>query len=487
MKDTRTTFNVKVWNNRPLKRATGTHYQARWFLDGQEFNQTFTKAKAADSHRSMLVAAVGKGEAFAFITGLPLSHDKTAEALAEPAVKMQSAFDLATAFVDRKWDDAAATYRVDIAKAMMAFTVAMLTETPPARITGPMVRAALKNWQFTVTQRKNMPKSVAAIIDWVCEHTRPVADLNNADTFEEIFSKIVRKLDGKPMAESSYKRYRAIMNSFLAYSVRLKQLDANPLAAMEISDSKASRPTKAIVPVDKRRLTDQATAEALLSAVRRTSGNGEVLELAMEVMYRAGPRPEEIVALEVGDFIRAKTAGGWGELVLYEAAPETAKRWTDDGSRRQRRGLKGRARGERRRVPVHPVLERRLSDYIANKKLRPGQRMFSGLRGGELAYSVLDKALKRARREVLSEEQVASTLAKTLYDWRHLCLTNWLNRGIPPANVASWAGNSVPVLLATYVNVIDNEAVLRGLLDRMYDPLSGADGAGTPSADPGGG
>ena len=74
MKDTRTTFNVKVWNNRPLKRANGTHYQSRWFLDGKEFNQTFPKAKAADSHRSMLVAAVGKGEAFAFITGLPLSH-----------------------------------------------------------------------------------------------------------------------------------------------------------------------------------------------------------------------------------------------------------------------------------------------------------------------------------------------------------------------------------------------------------------------------
>lgn len=55
-----------------------------------------------------------------------------------------------------------------------------------------------------------------------------------------------------------------------------------------------------------------------------------------------------------------------------------------------------------------------------------------------------------------------------LYDWRHLCLTNWLNRGIRPANVAQWAGNSVQVLLATYVKVIDNEAVLRGLLDRRY-------------------
>ncbi|MEY9859311.1 integrase [Catenulispora sp. GAS73] len=126
-------------------------------------------------------------------------------------------------------------------------------------------------------------------------------------------------------------------------------------------------------------------------------------------------------------------------------------------------------------MPVHPVLEQKLSAYIVEKELKPGTRMFSGQRGGELAYSVLDKVLKRARQAVLSEEQVASALAKTLYDWRHLCLTNWLNRGIPPANVAQWVGNSVPVLFATYVNVIDNEAVLRGLLDRMYDLPVGAD------------
>ena len=42
-----------------------------------------------------------------------------------------------------------------------------------------------------------------------------------------------------------------------------------------------------------------------------------------------------------------------------------------------------------------------------------------------------------------------------MYDWRHLCLTNWLNGGIPPATVAPWVGNS--------------EEVLRGLLRGMYD------------------
>jgi hypothetical protein len=111
---------------------------------------------------------------------------------------------------------------------------------------------------------------------------------------------------------------------------------------------------------------------------------------------------------------------------------------------------------------------------IADEKLTPGSRLFSGQRGGEMAYSVLDKALKRAREGVLPAEQIDSDLVRTLYDWRHLCLTNWLNRGVPSATVAMWGGNSVPVLLAIHVNVVDNEAVLLRRLEGMYDDLPAA-------------
>jgi len=101
--------------------------------------------------------------------------------------------------------------------------------------------------------------------------------------------------------------------------------------------------------------------------------------------------------------------------------------------------------------------------------LKGKARLFSGQRGGELNYRMFDKSLKRAREAVMTPEQVQSALTRTLYDWRHLCLTNWLNRGVPPATVAMWAGNSVPVLLAIYVNVVDNEAVLLRRLEGMYD------------------
>ncbi|MEV6111237.1 hypothetical protein AB0L59_01665 [Streptomyces sp. NPDC052109] len=58
---------------------------------------------------------------------------------------------------------------------------------------------------------------------------------------------------------------------------------------------------------------------------------------------------------------------------------------------------------------------------------------------------------------MLSPEEFASPLGRRVYDLRHTCLTNWLNDGIPPAQVAEWAGNSVPVLLAIYARCISGQ------------------------------
>ncbi len=74
-----------------------------------------------------------------------------------------------------------------------------------------------------------------------------------------------------------------------------------------------------------------------------------------------------------------------------------------------------------------------------------------------LAGSVIRRAWRTAREEVLTPEEFASPLGKRVYDLRHTCLTNWLNDGTPPAQVAEWAGNSVPVLLSIYARCISGQ------------------------------
>ena len=61
----------------------------------------------------------------------------------------------------------------------------------------------------------------------------------------------------------------------------------------------------------------------------------------------------------------------------------------------------------------------------------------------------------------------------------------WLNGGIPPAQVADWAGHSVAVLLKVYAKCIDgqDQAARRRIEDALGDPGSGGDAPGGPGED----
>jgi integrase len=61
---------------------------------------------------------------------------------------------------------------------------------------------------------------------------------------------------------------------------------------------------------------------------------------------------------------------------------------------------------------------------------------------------------RRARIAALTPTEVASPLARRPYDLRHAAVSTWLNAGVPPTQVAEWAGHSVAVLLRTYAKSI---------------------------------
>ncbi|WP_051823469.1 hypothetical protein [Streptomyces sp. NRRL S-1448] len=67
------------------------------------------------------------------------------------------------------------------------------------------------------------------------------------------------------------------------------------------------------------------------------------------------------------------------------------------------------------------------------------------------------RAWRNARKAEFTPHEFESPAGRNIYDTRRTRLTEWLNYGIPPAQVASWAGNSVPVLLAVYAGVISGQ------------------------------
>lgn len=454
-------YDVRVWKIKPYKGKRGTTYTVRWTVDGQEKNHPpFATFALADAFRSQLKTAMGKGEPFDTDTGLPVSMlKKTSTTLW---------YDLAVAYADAKWKRSSAHSRKNRAEALMTATIALLRKEPSGF--DPVdVRTALRAWAFNSDRRPNAPREVNAILRWVKQNCRAVDALTDPQVTRLVTDAITSRLDGKPAAPSTVRRRRSILYNVGLYGVESGAFEANPFEGLQSATGKSARA------IDKRCLINPAQAKALLAHVKANRWGGRRLHALLATLYYAGLRPEEATALSVRDL--ALPEEGWGEILLHTARPEVGSQWTGNGTPYESRHLKARDQGDIRPVPAHPTLVAILRDYIDNPgsatvprpALKPDDRLFPGAHGGEMSGEVYRRAWAKARQKVLTPAEYASPLGRRVYDLRHTCLTTWLNSGVAPARVAAWAGNSVPILLAIYVNCIigDEDDMKRRIEDAL--------------------
>jgi integrase len=121
---------------------------------------------------------------------------------------------------------------------------------------------------------------------------------------------------------------------------------------------------------------------------------------------------------------------------------------------------------------VAPALARLLRKHLAEYGTAPDGRLFLGEAGGLLSDSVYSRSWEQARQTVLSPAEAASPLGERPYDLRHARLSTWLNAGVAPAQVAEWAGNSVPVLLRVYAKCLadSEQTALRRIEEAEVSP-----------------
>ncbi len=181
-------------------------------------------------------------------------------------------------------------------------------------------------------------------------------------------------------------------------------------------------------------------------------------------MYYAALRPGEAATLRKANL--ALPSKGWGELVLESSTPEAGASWTDSGRRREERQLKHRARGETRVVPSPPKLTALLHAHLEKHSTGADGLLFGGIRGGLLAESTYCRVWRKARAGTLTPAEAASPIARRPYDLRHAAVSTWLNAGVPPTQVAAWAGHSVAVLLQIYAKcIVGQEDAARRRID----------------------
>ncbi|MGW4200910.1 tyrosine-type recombinase/integrase [Streptomyces sp. NPDC004726] len=450
-------LDVRFYRIETNERAKGSTYTVRWKVAHKKHSKTYKKYAVADDERSKLMTAHRKREPFCIEEGFPISWlSKAAE------VKW---FDLAVEYVEWKWPRASGNTRKNMAKTLTSTTIALLRTPPPVHFDPVTVRRALREYAFNVNRRNNpdepAPAEVRTILDWVKRNSLPMSAWEKTENVDKVVSALSTLLDGTAAAASSVTRNDRIMNLVMGYAIRHNYLKENPLPK-----GKERTAPKVAQAIDKRCLLNRDLVAQMLDWIGERPRRGRIYRAFFASLYYAGLRPEEAVALRVGDATLPEA--GWGEFLVHEARPEVGSQWTDTGEVHEERDLKGRGEGDTRVVPLHPSLVAILRETIKKYGLEPDDLLFPGEKGGMLAGSVFRRVWAKAREEILTEHEFKTPTGRRVYDLRHTCLTTWLNGGIPPATVAEWAGNSVPVLLATYARCVV------GQLDDYLKRIEGA-------------
>lgn len=456
----RLSYDVRIWKTRVVNGARGRSYQVRWTVAGKVEYATFATKALADSHEAKLRTAAREGEAFDTATGLPLAK---ADEDQEPEM---SWYDFACAYVDMKWEQASPNSRRAIAEALATATPALLA-TSRAAPKPAQLRKALYGWAFNTRLREaGPPAHLAMTISWIGRNTVPLADLGDPDTLRRVLNQLARKLDGTPAAATVVARKRAVLFNLLGYAVDKKHFPVNPLMSIRWTSPKVADA------IDRRRVVNPRQARALLEAVAGQGPMGHHLEAFFGCMYYAGLRPSEAVMLTQDKLDLPDDDDKWGWLYLEDSAPSTGGAWNETGNRREPRQLKHRPVKEVRPVPASPALVKLIRRHLAEYGTAPDGRIFRGEAGGFLSDTVYGRTWEKARQTALTEAEAASPLAQRPYDLRHARLSTWLNAGVAPAQVAEWAGNSVPVLLRVYAKCLTDseQTALRRIEDAEPDP-----------------
>ncbi|MGW3274040.1 tyrosine-type recombinase/integrase, partial [Streptomyces kronopolitis] len=269
-----TTYDVKFWKTSVYQGTKKTTYTVRWELEGKEWRKPFGTVALADSFRAGLVSAARKGEAFSLSTGLPVSHLSRAAGV--------TWYDFAIQFVDQLWERTSGNNRKIVAKVLTPVTIALLRSQPTA-FKGVDVRRALREYAFNTLRRDQAPPEVALILRWVQRNSLAMAAWEDENTVETALRAAGTKLDGTPVAASSVRRAKRVLNVLFEYAIKKKVLKENPLPK-----GKETTAAKTSSAVDKRSLLNKAQASKLLGWIYARPRGGRRLHTFFATMYYAG-------------------------------------------------------------------------------------------------------------------------------------------------------------------------------------------------------
>ncbi|MDB4873203.1 MAG: hypothetical protein JWL97_4207 [Gemmatimonadales bacterium] len=422
----------------------------RWVVAGKEHNEYFATFAQSESFKAELIQARSAGEAFDVESGLPVSKLREQAEKANAVTWMVHAKEYAR----YKWPRLAGNSRGSVAEVLTTITVTLLPKKGKGRPEEKTLRTALYRWAFNGQKREESPDpDILSALEWADANSPPVGVLADLETMRNLLDACARTLEDKPAAGTYLARRRQVLSNVLKYAVTKKRLVSIPLNDPELNWERPSD-MELDHEVDPRCVGGPELVEQLLATVSYLGKRqGPRFVAFFACMFYGMLRPEEVCGLRVQDC--ELPAKGWGRLVLEKTDPAPGKAWTDSGEVHEERGLKHRSRKTVRPVPIPPELVRLIREHLDRFGANPDGRIFRSVNGKPISPQTYSKVWARTREMGLPPDKYGSVLLKRPYDLRHSGITVRLYAGVPPKQVAQWAGHSVEVLHKTYSQILD--------------------------------
>jgi integrase len=476
---TSTSYDVRFWKIeiRPKRRAP---YRVRWVVAGRTCTESFVKKPLADAFRAQLIAASTKGEAFDVETGLPVSLIRKRTDVSFLAHCRE--------YMEYAWNNAAAKSRVSILETL-ARVIPVVTRNLSGAPDPAVLRKALWKHLNQGEHAGSLAESETRALAWLEKASQPVSSFKDESVVCDVLDALAINLNGKRAAPEYFSRRRRVLHRVLGYAVRKKRLESNPVSMNNLPES-WTPPESPDEVVDPRCVGTPALIADMLTACSYIGNKqGPRFVAFFACMYYAMMRPSEVAAL-VRDGCHLPNEG-WGHLTFADASPAVGRAFTDDGQVHEHRGLKGRTKGRpnpdprarkpSRRVPIPPELVALLRLHIDTFGVAPDGRLFRSENGNPLQPSTWWQVWQKVRALGLTPALVATPLLRRPYDLRHSGVTWRLNSGVPPAEVAAWAGHSVEMLMRVYAKCMSGlEDVWISRMDQALriEDRAGGNGSG---------
>ncbi|MCC3762637.1 tyrosine-type recombinase/integrase [Glycomyces sp. TRM65418] len=451
-------WDVSLYKIDEIKSATKRPWRLRWRvgkLKRPPFTRYFTSENQAGNFKKKLEVAIIEGRAFDLYEGLPadmLRAKREAEAKTPAAlatVKRLSLYDHARDYAVANWAGRAANTRVGNADGLRDILIAVLPEPP--KPVGEL-RLALRNWALNPSaDMKAAPPAVTDLLAWAAEHSPAVADLADLGALHDLLEALTLCHNGKKASARHFDKRKGTLAALLKHAVVKGELDDNPLHNPRLAWHRPSDYRGASA-VDPREVGTREQVEALIAAVSYTWPSGGSYVAFLGCLYYGMMRPEEAAALKLNQCDLPAT--GWGTVTLSQAATQVGRLWTDTGTSHEVRGLKHRSSKDVRIVPIPPRLVELINTHVDRYGTSRGGTLFRSATGRKVSPGTVWLLSRQAREYAFGPAERLSNLLKRPYSLRHSGISLRLYAGVPPVQVAAWAGHSVEVLLRIYANVI---------------------------------